>query len=359
MSSQNKVPIIFTFHRSGVQPPVFVAGSFSDPRWQPLEMDVAVDEHGEFTFTKQVMVNECSDIQYKFRHGFGDWWALDPGARTVMDEDGNVNSFLRSPPTRGVTPKTPTRNEATDIGLDTPKRLELAISSRDTDDNTGTPVSSQGAAQTAKPKRLFFTPVEKGASTPAEMSDPPFQFDFDDLRLYDDGDSDEDLLPLLSHERFAYAPDNQAFADEAPQPEPNGIEHASEAVSPLDIDYDDPWLEHFPSDRDSIMATLRLLSSTVEADHTVVDIASLSPVFTLSSSDVNSTPRKYGSSDRDATNILHKRPLDVATSKLPNSIDEVDEAVNEDEMRDSSEDAASPIKCIPPSHKDNISLGIF
>lgn len=45
-------------------------------------MDASIDQHGDFIFTKQVMVDECSEIQYKFRHASGDWWALDPDADT-------------------------------------------------------------------------------------------------------------------------------------------------------------------------------------------------------------------------------------------------------------------------------------
>lgn len=45
-------------------------------------MDASIDQHGDLIFIKQVMVDESSEIQYKFRHGSGDWWALDPDVET-------------------------------------------------------------------------------------------------------------------------------------------------------------------------------------------------------------------------------------------------------------------------------------
>ena len=77
-----KIPVTFTFHKDGTQPPVFVAGSFSDPSWQPQEMDAAMKENGEYSFTKHVEVGDTSEIQYKFRIGLGDWWTIDSTADT-------------------------------------------------------------------------------------------------------------------------------------------------------------------------------------------------------------------------------------------------------------------------------------
>lgn len=80
--SSHKVPLTFTFHQGGLRPPLFVAGTFSDPPWQPEEMEASTDEHGEFTFTKKIMVNESSEIQYKYLSASGDWWLTDPNADT-------------------------------------------------------------------------------------------------------------------------------------------------------------------------------------------------------------------------------------------------------------------------------------
>lgn len=45
-------------------------------------MDASTNQHGEYIFTKQVMVDENSAIEYKYRHADGDWWALDPNTDT-------------------------------------------------------------------------------------------------------------------------------------------------------------------------------------------------------------------------------------------------------------------------------------
>lgn len=45
-------------------------------------MQHAVDEEGEYTFTKEVEVEEGKDYQYKFRVGEGDWWLLNEAEPT-------------------------------------------------------------------------------------------------------------------------------------------------------------------------------------------------------------------------------------------------------------------------------------
>lgn len=79
---RQKVPITFTYKKAGTNPPIYIAGSFSDPPWWPQEMDVSIDQHGVHIFSKQVLVDDGSEIQYKFRIGSGDWWALDDSADT-------------------------------------------------------------------------------------------------------------------------------------------------------------------------------------------------------------------------------------------------------------------------------------
>ncbi len=79
------VLVTITFRGAGTQPPVFLAGSFSDPAWEPHEMDCSTDEIGEHTFSKEVHAKEGSTIQYKFRVGTGDWWAIDEDAPTGTD----------------------------------------------------------------------------------------------------------------------------------------------------------------------------------------------------------------------------------------------------------------------------------
>ncbi|KAI1866982.1 hypothetical protein JX265_007558 [Neoarthrinium moseri] len=87
--------ITITYQRPGTHPPIFVAGTFTDPAWKPQEMTHIVDEHGENKFESTVSVQEGAEVLYKFRIGHGDWWACDEGVDTVSDGQGNVNNVMR------------------------------------------------------------------------------------------------------------------------------------------------------------------------------------------------------------------------------------------------------------------------
>lgn len=76
------VSVTITYKKPGTQPPLFVAGSFSDPQWQPQEMQFTTEDGGEHTFHKSIEVPPSSQIQYKFRVGLGDWWVLNEDAPT-------------------------------------------------------------------------------------------------------------------------------------------------------------------------------------------------------------------------------------------------------------------------------------
>jgi hypothetical protein len=88
--SSKKVSITLTYASSGAQPPVFLAGSFSEPVWDPQEMEFTTDENGELHFHKKVEVDEGGEYQYKFRIGLGDWWELNEQAPT-----GRFHSLIR------------------------------------------------------------------------------------------------------------------------------------------------------------------------------------------------------------------------------------------------------------------------
>lgn len=76
----SKVPVTILYRKPGTQPPLFLAGSFSTPPWEPAQMDCVTDPAGEYTFKKHVLVDPDSEVQYKFRAGPGDWWILDEEA---------------------------------------------------------------------------------------------------------------------------------------------------------------------------------------------------------------------------------------------------------------------------------------
>lgn len=80
--ADSRVPITITRKANGVQPPLFVAGTFSNPQWAPHAMDYVTSDDGEPIFSKTFLVEPDSKIQYKFRVGEGDWWVLNDEAPT-------------------------------------------------------------------------------------------------------------------------------------------------------------------------------------------------------------------------------------------------------------------------------------
>ncbi|MCJ1248007.1 hypothetical protein MMC30_005222 [Trapelia coarctata] len=102
MSASSKQLVRITYTSPGIQPPVFVAGAFTDPPWQPCEMEhvrpasyPSTDLEGKavYSFFKEFNVTE-GRWQYKFRLGPGDWWACDETAEIVTDDAGNRNNLL-------------------------------------------------------------------------------------------------------------------------------------------------------------------------------------------------------------------------------------------------------------------------
>lgn len=95
------VPAIIEYKKPGTQPPLFVAGTFSEPAWTPEEMDFTRDPDGEHQFLKRIEVLPGSKIQYKFRIGTENWWVLNEDAPTADDGAGNWNNVMEIPAERG------------------------------------------------------------------------------------------------------------------------------------------------------------------------------------------------------------------------------------------------------------------
>ena len=86
-------PVKITYSSPGAVPPVYVAGSFTQPEWQPLELEYALDENKAeeavdataYSFYRTFHLPEGS-FQYKFRLGHeGDWWVCDGKAPIGRD----------------------------------------------------------------------------------------------------------------------------------------------------------------------------------------------------------------------------------------------------------------------------------
>lgn len=96
-AEHKSVSVTIRYEHPGAQPPIYLAGSFSQPEWQPQEMEHTAKGDNEYEFRKDVRVEEGKEYQYKFRIGEGHWWTLDEDAPVVTDNVGNRNNVFRAP----------------------------------------------------------------------------------------------------------------------------------------------------------------------------------------------------------------------------------------------------------------------
>ena len=107
--------VLIEYKNLGLQPPVFVAGSFTTPAWQAVELDAVARgendnmdpgsiEAKERLFCKRFDIPE-GRWQYKFRLGHGDWWVCDGNkeiGEKLLDRKTRLGSNgLQSPIHRG------------------------------------------------------------------------------------------------------------------------------------------------------------------------------------------------------------------------------------------------------------------
>ncbi|KAI0999058.1 hypothetical protein K3495_g9136 [Podosphaera aphanis] len=79
------------------KPPVFIAGTFADSEWQPIEMNAVKEETSdEYKYDIRLKLRTGEDHQYKFRIGEGQWWVLNEDEPTVTDDMGNRNNLLQT-----------------------------------------------------------------------------------------------------------------------------------------------------------------------------------------------------------------------------------------------------------------------
>jgi len=290
-------------------------------------MQRTVDKQGEYTFTKEVEVEEGQEYQYKFRVGEGDWWLLNEDQPTVTDDIGNRNNLLKVPihekPTEatGTTEKDSsghTMSTTTQPASDDANKLpvqdassgyvvrsdthtpeiasdaaEVADSAMTLDRSTPTPPMPDEEAGRIGYRRMSHTPIPEVADTAAEVADSaaildqynmprierpviPATIDFD---LPDTPDSgtvtpEEDRVPLFAHE--CIHPPPGGFETHAP-PKPEAVK-SKPSIQERAIDFDDPSLEEFPSERHAILEHVRLAQTRLPEDETSVEGIPPSPV---------------------------------------------------------------------------------
>ena len=73
-----------TYSSSGTKPPVYLAGSFTEPPWVAQDMQYTQHADGEFIFTRQVHIAPEHDYHFKFRKGDNGW---------VLDENSPIGEY--------------------------------------------------------------------------------------------------------------------------------------------------------------------------------------------------------------------------------------------------------------------------
>ncbi|CAK7268637.1 hypothetical protein SEPCBS57363_003194 [Sporothrix epigloea] len=283
--AKDDVAVEITYNSTELQPPLWVAGTFSNPPWTPSEMLHRTTANGESIFSKTIHVRPGTLVQYKFRIGSGDWWVLDESQPTIIDETGNRNNLLRiedsksvkmhSPPT--PPPDSPIAQTVDNSALNSQVPGDLIRSNAST---PGFVRTTMEVADTAA--RIDAGTPESSASKPEHMPDSSIDHlnlsigpEFPHERPGEEDDA-QDGAPVFEYE-FAGTYDRplSAAASEASP--------LSQAVMDDELDFDpaDPTLERFPSRREEILKKVRNLETGLDEDVATFEGYPASPVVSL------------------------------------------------------------------------------
>ncbi|KAH9210779.1 hypothetical protein DL95DRAFT_196144 [Leptodontidium sp. 2 PMI_412] len=164
------VSVSVKYSKPGTQPPIYLAGSFSDPAWQPQEMQYTTDASNEHEFFKEVYVEQGKEYQYKFRIGPGDWWILNEDSPTGTDDAGNRNNVLTVPVTDDTIVSKPTKENREEAltEMEKPREHNLPLGEREM---TPEPMEeTMGTRETSDV--LFSDEIIKDVEEPKEASIP-------------------------------------------------------------------------------------------------------------------------------------------------------------------------------------------
>jgi hypothetical protein len=104
MSDQRQI-VRVTYRQPGTKPPIYLAGSFTSPPWEPRELQYVKKvsgsdekaaeeaEDADLEFFGEFKVGE-GQYQYKFRIGHGDWWVCDESVETGKLPTGSEDHTL-------------------------------------------------------------------------------------------------------------------------------------------------------------------------------------------------------------------------------------------------------------------------
>ncbi|KJZ78945.1 hypothetical protein HIM_01718 [Hirsutella minnesotensis 3608] len=264
-----EVPVTFTFRKPGTQPPLLVAGTFSDPPWQLREMQHQLDDAGEYFFTANVPLQADSQYLYRFKTPDQDEWILDEGTSIVTDEHGIKANLLAVSNKEAGFSETLWNIPEVPLDCNNIKPVHyFARTTREIDqDNRRSDTNS-----TTSPRSI--TPFQQVPRTAVKVTD-----------MADVLDNQADMAsamptegswkwseanpraPLFAHEAFgAYETADDGF-DHEPQELAVDSVTGKPSFGDYDMeDIDDPTIEKFPSERTSVLDTLRKIQSSHDVD---------------------------------------------------------------------------------------------
>ncbi|GKT44008.1 uncharacterized protein ColSpa_04189 [Colletotrichum spaethianum] len=304
------VSVTITYKKPGTQPPIFVAGSFSDPQWQPQEMQFTTEDGGEHTFHKNIEVPPSSQIQYKFRVGLGDWWVLNEDAPTApesqeykqLNGDNGEQATKASESMKASDAAAAQSASQFEPNLKVIDHLkdgerqrlsstpieQVAATAAEVADSAAELDTEEEAARLApllkgvdqlkdeERKRLSSTPIEQVASVAAEVADSAQKLDVDE-NLEERDNAEDGPPPLFAHE--ALGPYEPSGSDDEEEASKRFDHHGTVDYDVDKYDLNDPTLERWPSNRSEIIDAVRKVETGRNEDQTTFHGAPVSPII--------------------------------------------------------------------------------
>ncbi|KAK3704360.1 hypothetical protein LTR37_013913 [Vermiconidia calcicola] len=284
-----KQHVIVEYSSPGLQPPVYIFTSLSDPQWDAVEMQAEKTGNSEYRFFRTFDVEE-GEYQYKFRLGPGDWWVCDESKPTVDDGAGNKNNLLvtKAPHSVPDMPVTERIDKKTGPSPTVPKPAAISIPKAAPQAHAvETPAADEVMAPVPLLKHETFAPQRKQPS-----SDVDDEYISDDDEGYDSvhtppllrheslvpSSAEQTHAPLFRHESIALGYNHHEQPAARMTPTKNSRRASPASPIPDEADPNDPTLEKFPTNHAGIIEKIHRTSLALAADETIDDVERDSPL---------------------------------------------------------------------------------
>ncbi|KAK5990224.1 hypothetical protein PT974_08490 [Cladobotryum mycophilum] len=267
MAAAVKVPYTIIYRNSEAQSPVFLAGTFTNPEWLLQEMEPSLDDHGQHVFKATVFVEPEKDYQFRFKMGHQEAWIIDESKPITEDDSGSRNNFMNVP-----------------LDHHSSRQSYLAAAM----ENDGELASRSIQSQPQKPfirvsdlNERTSTPIEQVAAVAAEVADTAEKLDAEESSpphvsvSGGESENEDDLkTPLFAHECFGayeFVDDGLDHDNDFESQQRRNSRAKSTDYTINQLDLNDPTLERFPSEKSSVLDTLRKIQSSTSEDQLHLD----------------------------------------------------------------------------------------